>query len=67
MTMPIEQRTTALPFELMVESTGRSRPVAALSWTGIVRLVPDGGPSKLPPARPLRMCSSATMRPTTSI
>ena len=23
--------------------------VAALSWTGIVRLVPDGGPSKLPP------------------
>ena len=24
--------------------------VAALSWTGIVRLVPDGGPSKLPPA-----------------
>jgi hypothetical protein len=29
----VEQRTTALPFEVMLESTGKSRPVAALSWT----------------------------------
>jgi 2-polyprenyl-3-methyl-5-hydroxy-6-metoxy-1,4-benzoquinol methylase len=29
----VAQRTTALPFEVMLESTGRSRPVRALSWT----------------------------------
>ena len=34
----------------MEAPTGMLSAVAALSWTGIVRLVPDGGPSKLPPA-----------------
>ena len=33
----------------MEAPTGMLSAVAALSWTGIVRLVPDGGPSKLPP------------------
>jgi len=34
----------------MEAPTGMLSAVAALSWTGVVRLVPDGGPSKLPPA-----------------
>ncbi|HEX5076584.1 MAG TPA: alpha/beta hydrolase [Gemmatimonadaceae bacterium] len=34
----------------MEPPTGMLSAVAALSWTGIIRLVPDGAPNKLPPA-----------------
>ena len=34
----------------MEAPTGMLSAVAALSWTGVMRLIPDGAPSKLPPA-----------------